>query len=163
MKKFKIISNVITILILVTGLVPCIGAYVDHTMNCTGCSMHAGHPTVELMIYSLVILFAGTMFCISRIILWLNNNKILPDDKKVSFKFLKPINILILAILSFGIIHSVCMFIVQFSGSFSHTLIDAETQFLYLIPYVLVAAIIFGISRLVLLIKTNLRKERIKK
>lgn len=67
-KKFKIISNIITLFILVGGLVPCAASYINHSLYCHGCSSHSSHPTVELMIYGLVILFAGSVFGISRLI-----------------------------------------------------------------------------------------------
>ncbi len=156
MKKFKVISNIITVLILAIGAIPCIVAYVDHSLNCHGCSMHVGYPAVELMTYSLVILFSGAVFGVSRLILRLYRKKSTDGfkDKVPKSKFEKWIYVLILAILTAGLanyIAGIILELTEFSFSFSALLFSI----IYTIPYIWLAATVFVISRLLLLTRNN--------
>lgn len=159
MKKFKIISNIITLFILVGGLVPCAASYINHTLYCHGCSSHASHPVIELMIYGLVILFAGAVFGISRLILWLvGKRKADGSESDTGSERLERVaNISALIVLTAGFIHCAVMFVIDLVSP-SGRVLFALMQFLYMLPYALTAALIFGISRL--LLKKPLNKEK---
>ena len=151
MKKFKIISNIITLFILVGGLVPCAASYINHTMYCHGCSSHSSHPFIELMIFGLVVLFAGAVFGISRIVMWLIGKRKSEgsetEDKCGRLERVAYISALV--ILAAGFVHCVVMFVIELVSPFGRV-IYGLMQFLYTVPYGFVAAVVFGVGRLVM-------------
>lgn len=161
MKKIKIISNIITLFILVGGLVLCAASYINHTLYCHGCSSHLSHPIIELMIYGLVVLFAGAFFGISRLILRLVGKRkaVGSESRTKSAKLDRVANTLTLLILIAGFIHCAVMFIIDLTAPFGR-LIYALMQFLYMIPYVWAAAVIFVVSRLILLWTLSRKGDR---
>lgn len=151
MKKFKLISDIIALVILAAGLVLCVIPYVYHALNCTGCSSHGIHPTVEMIAYSLVVILALTVFGISRLILWLHEKKTAAPQKteKAKTGFEKISNLITLIILALGVLHFLILAatsIAQFGFNFLMLAIN-----LLIIPlYAMAGGAFFGISRWIL-------------
>ncbi len=154
MKKFKIISNIIIILLLASGAVPCIISSVDHAKNCYACSSHSSHPQIEIMLYGLVVLLAGVLFGISRIIprLFKKNNAFASTDTKSKIKLhsQKITDIAALAVLVFGLVNYAVLLICESLRYCQFDFLTASTLLVVLIPYALVAGLILGVNRVIL-------------
>lgn len=144
MKRFKAVSAAVFITILILGLIPCVISYADHELNCTGCSAHGSHPAIELMIYGLVVLFAGALFGLSRLILRLLGGKL--KDKGEGAKP-KKTDMLILIILACGLVHYAAMIIWQSLSIFGLDFLSAAASLTCMLPYIWAAAMIFLLRR----------------
>lgn len=74
--KLKIASNIVTLTILIVGFGFCLAFYIIHEVTCDGCSAHAAYLEIGLMFYGVIVLFAGVIFSISRLVLALLRNKV---------------------------------------------------------------------------------------
>ncbi len=158
MKRFKTITNIISIFILAIGLFGAIYTFADHTINCHGCSSHYMHPVFELMYFGIIVLFAAVFFFISRLIIWLVNNRSNPTSSGELriVKTKKITNILCLVILSVGFVHVMIMFIksiIEYIIFLDRLLVgNAALNFVLLIPYALAAILVFGIGEIIVLV-----------
>ncbi len=162
MKTFRIVSNIIVSAVMAIGLILCVIPYVDHSLNCNGCSAHNIHPIVEMVLYSFIALFALAIFGISRLILRLWEKKADPakwderkkarlenSSKKWSEKtLLEKLNIILpLAVIAVGLTHCTIMLIDELN---SDIFIEWYVpSYIYMYPYILTALAVWAVCRLI--------------
>ena len=161
MKIFRIVSNIIVSAVMAVGLILCVIPYVDHSLNCHGCSAHNIHPIVEMVLYSFIALFALAIFGVSRLILRLWDKKANPvqaeERKKAKLENSarkwgektvpeKLSIILPLAVILLGLIHCTVIFITELHVFYIEGHIAA---WVYMYPYVLIALAVFAVCRLI--------------
>lgn len=161
MKIFRIISNIIVSAVMAVGLILCVIPYVDHSLNCNGCSAHNIHPIVEMVLYSFIALFALALFGISRLILILWDKKANPvqaeERKKAKVENAarkwgektvpeKLSIILPLAVILLGLVHCTVIFITELEVFYIEGHIAA---WVYMYPYVLIALAVFAVCCLI--------------
>lgn len=166
MKKFKKIANIISAVIIAIGLFGAIYTYADHAVNCHGCSSHYMHPVFELMYFGIIVLFAAVFFFISRLIIWLVNNRNNPQSisELRIVKAKRTANSLTLAVLSVGFVHVMIVFIkeiIEYIIYLDRLLVgNAALNFVLLIPYALAALLIFGIGEIIVLVIKKGEREQ---
>lgn len=176
MKIFRIVSNIIVSAVMAIGLIVCVIPYVDHSLNCNGCSAHNIHPIVEMVLYSFIALFALALFGISRLIIRLWDKKANPvqaeERKKAKLENSarkwgektvpeKLSIILPLTVIAFGLVHCTGRFI---EDSINTVRIEGHiAAYIYMYPYILTALAVFAVCRLInrlTINKSELKGER---